>query len=162
MVDKLNAPNTLQIAIHSAEVAGWRIALTTKVFGERIVKNFVHQCRFSTTRNACYSRNRAKRELNVDVLQIVFARTLNADKIAPLAPHFGNLYFKFAGQILRRKALAVSLQLLMIALKNHFTAKPSGHRTNVDNLVGSADNVLVVFHNNHRVADALQIAQHFD
>ena len=49
-----------------------------------------------------------------------------------------------------------------IALIHNFAAFTSGFRTNVDEIVGRADNILVVLHHNHRVADFLKHLQHPD
>jgi len=54
------------------------------------------------------------------------------------------------------------VQIFHVALVYHLSAQSSGFRTDVDDVVGRADDFLVMFHYYHRVAQLLQLAQHLD
>ena len=70
-------------------------------------------------------------------------------------------------QILHGVTLGVFLQrglvdVLGIPVEDYLTAEPSCVGTDVDEMVGGAHDLLVVFHHDHRIAYGLQLLQHVD
>ena len=49
-----------------------------------------------------------------------------------------------------------------IAIEDNLTSQPSGIGTHINQIVGSAHNLLVVFYHNDGIAQRLQLFQHID
>ena len=49
-----------------------------------------------------------------------------------------------------------------VSFENNLASQPSSLRADVDEIVGSAHNFFVMFHDNNRIAQALQFLEHVD
>ena len=67
----------------------------------------------------------------------------------------GHRYLHFTCEVFHGIAVGGSFQVGNIALIDYFTAQSSGFRTDVDDVVGGADYLLVVFNDYNRIADLL-------
>ena len=54
------------------------------------------------------------------------------------------------------------LQVFHVALIDYLSTQSAGMRADVDDVVGRTDDFFVMFHDYHRIAQLLQLAQHFD
>ena len=72
-----------------------------EVAGQRLVENFVHQRGLARSGNSCDDSHQSNGKRNVDVLQIVFGRAANHDRLViGLAALCRNRNFEASGQIL--------------------------------------------------------------
>ncbi len=79
-----------------------------------------------------------------------------------LAAGFGNGYREFARKIAQGIAVGGFLETVDRSLIHDFSPETSGIGAYVDNMVGGAHYVLVMFHHHNRVAKALELAEHSD
>ena len=99
-------------------------------------------------------------KLDVDVLEVVLARAAHGDPVlAGLAPHLGDRDAPLAGEVLPGDRVLLLEQVLQRARDDDLAAVLAGARTDVDDVVGDADRLLVVLDDDHRVAEVAQ-AQH--
>ncbi len=93
-------------------------------------------------------------------MQIVAAGADHAEFMAvTLSPFSGNRYERLAGQVLAGLAVRVFHHLGGAALGNDLAAMDAGARAHVDQVIGGADGVFVMFDDDHRVADVAQTTQ---
>ena len=134
-------------------VRGGRFGGAIELLGERAVKNVVDECGFARTRYAGDDGEQPKRQRNVHVLQIVSTGAENLYRFAVgAAALFGNCDFRGAAEVLAGEGCRGSLDLRWLALGDEVAASVAGARAEVDNEIGAADGVLIVFDNKDGVA----------
>ena len=103
----------------------------------------------------------AERHVDVEVAQIVRARAAHREVVAlaHAPPRVGQRNRLPAGQILAGQRLLVFQQLGVRPLKDDLAAVLAGARPQVDDVVGLADDLRVVFHDHDRVAAVAQVLQ---
>ena len=121
------------------------------------VEDISNKRRFARTADAGYHGERPERELHCDILEVVLHGAFHADVVVPRA--FGaNVTLTGTVNILQRERLRGFLGSLCPepALIDDLSPVHAGKRAHVDEQVGSADNVFVVFHHYHGVAQVAQ------
>src|SRR4029079_1238364 len=96
-----------------------------------------------------------------DILQVVAGRRDDAkDPIRiRLAALLGNLDAAFAGKILPGQRTLRRENVLVAALRDDFAAMHAGAGTDVDDVIGHADRILVVLDDDDRIAKTAQAIQ---
>ena len=125
-------------------------------------QNIVNQRAFPRTADPRHARQRAERNSDIDVLQIVFSRGHHFEPAAlggRLNSFFWNRNRKLAGQILGRERMWIG---------QNFVRRPGSHdlatahacaRAEVDQVIGATNRLLVVLHHHHRVTEIAQTLQ---
>ena len=104
-----------------------------------------------------------KWELDIDLLQIVFPRAPYFDKFVPKPRRVGGFNLLFTRQIAHGEALlGAFFYFADRALIYHLTTKPSRGRTDVNNVVRSPNNLLVMLYDDDRISLRLQLPEHSD
>ena len=141
----------------------WGAACSRAPFRRRadgLVQGLDHQGGFAAARNAGDAGEGAQREVGRDVLQIVAPGIDHlqglAAALAALLRHFD---LALAGQILAGDAVGIGHDLGGSALGDDRAAMDAGSRAHVDQIIGGADGVFVMFDHDHRIADVAQALQ---
>ena len=157
---------------------GLDVALQTQIFARGIthlsktslegrVENALDETRLARSRNACDDGHHVKRNLNVDAPQVVHAGSADVDMAVPgtTALRHGDLFL--VQQIFDGIAVGVGLQRLFvdifrITIKDDFATQTASVGANVDEMVGGAHDLLIVFHDDNGIAQRLEFLQHVD
>ena len=149
-------------ALHLAVQAGRHLGVVD-VLHQRAHEDVVDQAGFTRPGHAGDAHERAERNADGEVLQVVFAGADDAQPaIARGAAPVGHFDRHLLGQVLPGQACLGLQQALDRAGVHHLAAVLAGARADVDHVVGSPDRVLVVFDDDHRVAQAAQALEGFD
>src|SRR5208282_461059 len=123
----------------------------------------MQQGRFSRARDAGNRHQHAERNLQIDALQIMRARAGDAEFVRSwLAALRWNLDVKFIGEITAGERVRHLYDLVVGAGANDFSAIFSGARAQVENAVGGAHDVGIVFDDQDRVSQIAQVVQDLD
>ena len=154
--------------LYHADVAFQRYKLTRTLAGfavfplQCLIENVAHQGALPRTAHSGHHRHHVERETHVDAFQVVFACAFHFDVVVPRAVRGGEGNGVFAQQVSHGVARASRLQVFHVAFVHDFASQPSGFGADVDDVVGGTDDFLVVLYHYHRIAQLLQLAQHFD
>ena len=66
----------------------------------------------------------------------------------------------FPQQIAHGITVTVFLKVFHVSLIDHLSSQAACPGTDVDDIVGSTDNLFIVFHYHYRIAQLLQLAEH--
>ena len=126
----------------------------------RLVQRVHDKRGFAAAGHAGDAGEGAERKAGADVFQVVAARVHDAEDAILLhrAAHPG-LRCAGARQIIAGQRLGIRRDLRRGAFRDHVAAVDAGGRTHVDQMVGRADRVLIMFHNKNGVAEVAQPAQ---
>ena len=130
---------------------------------DRRIEHVVHQRRLSGPADTGHARERVERNLDVDVLQVVFRGAEQSDFL-PHAPSTRGWHRnrQFIAQILRRERLRLPQQTRQVAGVHHSTALLARAQSDVDDVVGHADHVLVVLDHDDGVSLVAQLPEDVD
>src|SRR3989442_37839 len=128
---------------------------------ERLIEDIGNECRFPGPRYSCDRDEQAQRELDGQVLQVMVTRAHHAEHSIrihdPATWRDGNA--QLAAQIARREGVAMSQHLVEQAGGDHLATMPTRARAEVYDVVGRANRLLVVLHDEHRVAEVAQLLE---
>ena len=132
-------------------------------FLERRIDHVVHECALPGTADTGDARQHAERDLDVDFLEVVFRGTQNSELlIRRLAAHRRHRNRQLVAQILRGQRTRLVEQRRQRTTENDPAALFAGTQSHVDDGVGDADHVGVMFDDQHGVALVAQLAQDRD
>ena len=115
---------------------------------ERLVENFIHQRGFAGTGNPGDDRHQSDRKRHIDILQIVFCRAANHDRLViRLAPLCGTGISQRARKILSGEAVFVARHRLGSSRRHDVSAFSAGAGSEIDDVVGPPNRFFVVFDN---------------
>ena len=102
----------------------------------------------------------AQRELDIDVLEVVLHRPVHRDGILPRA-FLAPVRFPLAGEVLERQGTLQFLgrKVLCNTLEHHLAAMDAGFRPQVDEEVRRADDLRIMLHHDHGIADVAEALQ---
>ena len=140
-----------------------RIAGAVQVTGEGLVQRFQRQGRFAGARDPRHTGHDPHREVDRHVVEVVGAGALNADGLAGLAGAAlgGHFDLALAGEVLAGDGGFGLLHLRWRAFGHHGAAVDAGARAHVDQIVGRADGIFVVFDHQHGITQIAQPRQGF-
>ncbi len=129
------------------------------VFGMRIgVAETFHQRTLARARHARDAAHHAQRQLDGNILQVVQMGVLQQEEI------LGRAHLLLDGtrraQHRARKRLTVQ-QFLVGAFKDDFAALHTGAGTHIDDVVGDFDDILVMLHEDDRIAVVFELLHRF-
>ena len=132
---------------------------------ETAIENVAHESRFARARHACYDSHDSEREAHVDVLEIVVYRTLHLNIFFPRTRADWCLDLFFAENEFGSIASVDNFAFLLVHIDDrpliyNLSAIASGFRANVDEVVGSMDDLFVVFDHDDRIAHVAELAEH--
>jgi hypothetical protein len=130
---------------------------------ERRVDDVVHEGALPRAADAGHARQHAKRNLDVDVLEVVLRRAEHAQALIGRTPARGRYRNReLVAEIFRGERARLLEELLERAREDHAPALLAGAEPHVDHGVGDADHVLVVLDYQHGVPLVAQLAQDGD
>src|ERR1019366_627454 len=124
-------------------------------FAQRVVENILDKRRFPRTADARDADQSIEGYLDIDVLQVVLARTQNLQAwcLGPNGASLGRRRPLFlACEIMRGQRASALLQFRLGAKKNNFTAAFARPRAQVENAVRRADDIRVVLDDEQCIA----------
>ncbi len=126
--------------------------------GRQRVEGVIDQGRLARPGHAGDAGEQAHRQVQRVALQVVAggAEQGQPEVVLVAAALGGHLDALAAGKIVAGQGFLVGGHLLGGALGHHLAAVHAGAGADVDDVVGGADGVLVVFHHQHRVAQVAQ------
>ncbi len=127
------------------------------VAGQRL-QGVVDQRGLARTGHAGDAGQQARRDLQIDVLEVVAARAQQPQHQLRVGrvPMRGNLDGAASGQEIAGRRFGCGQDVLQLALRHHAAAVDAGTGADVDDVVGAADRILVVFDHDHRIAQVAQ------
>ena len=128
--------------------------------GQRAIEDVVDQRRLARAADTGDRGQRAERNRDVDVLQIVGARAADDDLALRRGPSRRRRRNRALAAQIRagQRAMAVLQQLGGLTLENHVAAVLAGARTEIDHVVGRADRLLVVLDHDDGVTEIARAA----
>ena len=124
------------------------------------VQDFVDERGLARTRNTGHTGQRAERNREIRVLEVVHRTALDRDALAvAFAPDFGHRNEFFARKVLSGDGFVAFEQLVDRALEHDLAAVASRARTDIHNVVSCKHGVLVVLDHDERVAEVTQPPQ---
>ena len=131
-----------------------------KLAGQRAIENVVHQGRLPRAGDARHHRHHAQREADVQVLQVVLVRPEDGNGRAVRLPALvAHADPAASADVLAGQRLGLVGNLAGSAGGNHFASVPAGAGSQVDDVIGAPNRLLVVLHHQHGIA---QVAQRFE
>ena len=124
------------------------------------VQDFVDERGLARTRNTGHTGQRAERNREIRVLEVVYRTALDRDALAvAFAPDFGHRNEFFARKVLSGDGFVAFEQLVYRALEHDLAAVAARARTDIHNVVSYKHGVLVVLDHDERVAEVTQPPQ---
>ena len=178
MVNEINGSDGLEVAFQALKFSRTLSRFVEVLLNGRI-EDVAYEGRFSRTRNACDHGEDIEGEVHIDAFEIVFARSFDGDFAIPLSARSGELDAFASEEIVEGVAsrtvgrggrcsvggvgsVGFIGKVSIVASPNHLSPQTSGFRANVDDVVGSAHDVFVVFHHNDRIAHIAEFLKHVD
>ena len=118
----------------------------TVMFLQRRVEYFAHQTALTASTHTRHAGHRKQRKTNGEILQIVLARPFHLNIVIPMP----SLLRDVEMHQLRTRFTFI----------HHFSAVSSGFRTDLDNVIRSSNNILVVFYHYDRIPQIPQLLQY--
>ena len=165
LVDEIDGLNGVEVAGELGVFAG-AVARLVELTQEGLIEDVAHKGGFARTRHPRHDGEYVERELHVDAAEVVFASTDDVDVAVPPAARgrYGNRFG--TGEEVERVAASHGGAGVVggsfgrnFALPHHFAAESTGFGTDVDEMVGGADDVFVVFDDDDGVAHITKLAQ---
>src|SRR5467141_461980 len=139
-------------------VRGGRFGGAIQFLRERAIKNVVDERGFAGAGDAGDDGEQAERQRDVYFFEVVRARAKNLDGFAVGATaFFRDGDFCSAAEILTGEGFGGGFDLRWFALGDEVAAGVAGARTEVDNEIGAADGVFVVFDDEDGVAEIAKL-----
>ena len=126
---------------------------------ERAVEDVVDECRLARAADAGDRGEHAQRKPHVDVLEVVLARPADDDLATGRPARRGRRNRPCPGQVRARDRGRVLHQRRRGPLEDHLPAVLTSAGAEVDHPVGAANGLLVVFDDDHGVAEVAQSRQ---
>ena len=121
------------------------------------VQDFVDERGLARTRNTGHAGQRAERNREIRMLEVVHRTALDRDALAvAFAPDFGHRNEFFARKVLSGDGFVAFEQLVYRALEHDLAAVAACARTDIHNVVSCKHGVLVVLDHDERVAEVTQ------
>ena len=138
-----------------------RLALhVVEARGDALVEDLVNERRLARARDARDERQRAERELDRQVLEVVLGGADDLDELARAWPALrGDRDELAAREIGACDGVGILLDLLGRSLCDDAPAVRAGARTDVDDVVGRVHRVLIVFDDDQRIAEVAQVLE---
>src|SRR3989344_4717080 len=128
-----------------------------EVGGESAAQNVEHERGLPRPGHARHAREEAERQLEINGLQVVLRRPFHRERLpVPLAPLFRTVERLPSGEIGSGGRLLVPLDVRERPFRDDFATVLSRARAHVDDVVCRFHHGLVVFHDDHRVAQVTQ------
>ena len=133
---------------------------TVQLRCQLFVQDFVDERGLARTRNTGHTGERAERNREIRVLEVVHRTALDRDALAvAFAPDFGHRNEFFARKVLSGDGFVAFEQLVDRALEHDLAAVAARARTDIHNVVSREHGVLVVLDHDERVAEVTQPPQ---
>ncbi len=133
---------------------GGRFGRAVKLLRQRAIENVVDQSGFSGAGDARDNGEHAKRQIDVDFLEIVGAGTKDLDDFpVGAAAFFRNSDFRGTAEILSGERFGSGFDLLRLAVGDEVAAGIARARTEVDDEIGAADGFFIVLDDKDGVAE---------
>ena len=132
-----------------------------EVTREGAVKDVAHQRGLPRSRHPGHGGEDTKGDLDVQVAEVVLARADDPEHIPfrRLAALLGHAHPELFPQIARREGGRVLQDIIDLPLDHHVPAVLPRPGSQVDDVVGGADGLLVVLDHDHRVAEVAEFAE---
>ena len=128
--------------------------------GDALVEDLVDERRLARARDARDERQRAERELDRQVLEVVLGGADDLDELARARPALGGDRDELAArEIGACDGVGILLDLLGRSLGDDAPAVRASARTDVDDVVGRVHRVLIMFDDNQRIAEVAQVLE---
>ena len=127
--------------------------------GQGLEQNFVHQRGLAAAGNAGDAGDYAQRNVRGDVLEVVRPRASDGEHARGRAPPGGNGHAALPGEVLARQRIGIGDDLGGRAGGDDVPAVYARAGAHVHNVVGLEHRLLVVLHDDQRVAQIAQMAQ---
>ena len=158
LIDKGHSFHAVKVALQCEMFSGTFFGFVEIAFHGPI-KNRIDQRTLAGTAHAGYNGHHVERKVHIDAFEVVGTRSPYGDGPIPTSATGGYGYGFFAQEVTHGVALRTFLQVTHISLINDLSAQASGIGTNVDDVIGGPDDLLVVLNDYYRVAQLLQTAQ---
>ena len=133
---------------------------TVQLRCQLFVQDFVDERGLARTRNTGHTGQRAERNREIRVLEVVHRTALDRDALTvAFAPDSGHRNEFFARKVLSGDGFVAFEQLVYRALEHDLAAVASRTRTDIHNVVSCKHGVLVVLDHDERVAEVTQPPQ---
>ena len=143
-----------------AVVRGRGLGGAVELARHRLVERVDQQGGLAAAGHAGDAGEQAERDLGGDILQVMATRANHLDGAARVhRPPLRDRHHQLAGQVLAGDRLRFGDQVFDRAGDDDLAAVDRGAGADVDEMVGSADRVLVVLHHDDGVADVAQAVQ---
>ena len=127
------------------------------------VERVEREAALAAARQAGHASESAERDADRHVLQVVGPRTVDGDRVAvALAALFRHLDLAHAGEVLAGQAELAREDVCEAALRDDLSPMHPRAGTEIDDVVGMADRVLVVLDHDHGVAEIAQPLERFE
>ena len=141
-------------------IRSWVRGGAIEVTGQGFVENFIDQAALAGARgHPGHAAEHAKGKGNINVAKVVGACAFDCQPAAGRVPVFGHGNHLTPGQIIPGDGLRAVLEVIHAALRHNAPPMFSGAGPDINNVVGRAQRIFVVFHDNQGVA---QVAQAFE
>lgn len=166
LVDEIDGLHGIEVAGEVGMLAG-TVARLVEMTEKGFVEDIAYEGGFTRTRYARHDGEDVEGEAHIDAAEVVFASADNVDEAIPPTARSGHGNGFGAGEEVERVAAALRFVGMVrrigrrdLALPHHFAAETAGFGADVDEVVGGADDVFVVFDHNDGVAHIAELAQH--
>ncbi|CCY14895.1 uncharacterized protein BN773_00888 [Prevotella sp. CAG:755] len=126
------------------------------------VEDVTHKGGLARTAHSGDNGHHVERKAHVNACKVVLPGTTHEQAAVPGTAAGGDVDCLFVKEVAHRVALRPGPQVGEVALIDHLAAAPSCLGANVDDVVGSPDDLLVVFDDDDGVAQLLEPAQDTD
>src|SRR5450830_1585893 len=153
--DAVDVPDTRQLLIVARLVLG-----VIQLARQPLVQAVVDQRRLARAGDARDAGEHVQGDVRVDVFEVVLRRARDEQVLAiGLAPGLGQWDGQLARQVLPRQRRRLGDDVRQAASSHDVSAVFTGARTHVNKIVRGADGLLVMFHDDQRVAQVAQFTQ---
>jgi len=161
LVDVDNLVDLLQ-TLDGVVVAG-PLPATVQHLGQPLVQDLHHQRALAAATDAGHTDELPQRDIDIDVLKVVLPRTPDRDPATETQPSLGGHGHALApGEIGPGQAVGVLHDLLQRAFGHDLPAMLARARPQIDDPVGVADGLVIVLHDQQRVAQVAHLLQRAD
>src|SRR5262249_36121089 len=127
------------------------------------IENIMHKRGFAGTADACNHNQRAERNHQIDILQVMKACTMKTNKLSGrLVTHVTNRNTKFPAQMFSRQGFLVLENFWIVCRKQQLSAKLACAWTEINNMARGLNRVGIVFHDEDRIGEVAQGFEYVD
>ena len=124
-----------------------------------LIQNFIGQGTLSRSRYSGDTGHDTKRNLHINIFQIIFPRSFDGKESGRSAPFRWYRNLHPATQISTCNRFFAFHDIRCSTGRNDFSTMDAGCRTNIHNVVGRTHGILIMFHDNQRISQILKIHQ---